>query len=130
MITCRHFIINDDCKACRELQSRWYKQLDDSGFDDAEDSTLKDRPLKAWHRNILSHTTILELEITQDYYTSASALIHTYQFKNDIQRTIWELHCQGLSRLGIEKAIEGLEKSCKQSQIRNIIKDIERDLEW
>ena len=36
-------------KAFKALQEKWYKKAKDSGFEDAEDATNDNSPLKAWH---------------------------------------------------------------------------------
>jgi hypothetical protein len=128
-LKCGHHIIRDECKICTEFQNKWYRKLAES-FDDAEDFSHPDRPLKCWHRNMLKKFTTLEVEITHDYYDKAVLLLHSFQFRNDLQKRIWELHCQGLSRIKIEDAISEMPNACKQSQIRNIIKDLEREIEW
>lgn len=33
----------------KELEAHWYKKLEESGFDDIEETSDPDRPLKAWH---------------------------------------------------------------------------------
>lgn len=130
MAKCKHFIITDGCRHCGELQSKWYRTLRSKDFDDAECTRYTDRPLKVWHLNVLKNTTMLEIEITHDYYEKACELLHSFEFKDKITRRIWELHCEGLSRYKIELAIENLDGACKQSTIRSIIKQLERELNW
>lgn len=129
-LRCGHRIITDGCKICTELQSKWYKKLAKEGFDDAENFSYKDRPLHAWHRNILNTVTTIEVELVIEKYDRAQDLLHRFDFKTEIHKKIWELHCEGLSRIAIEKAIAHLANTYKQSQIRNIIKDLERELAW
>lgn len=72
----------------------------------------------------------MEIQITHDYYEKALELLNSHHFKNEIHKRIWELHCEGLSRGLIEKEIANLKEAYKQSQIRNIIKDLEREINW
>lgn len=128
-LKCGHDVITNGCRLCAKLQSKWYNKIKE-GFDDAEDFRYPDRPLKSWHKNLLGNVTMLEVEITLDYYCQASELLHSHHFKNDLEKKIWELHCEGLSRLKIQEAIAHIPSAPKQSQVRNIIKDLERELPW
>ena len=33
----------------KQLEARWYRRLKDEGFDDIEDTSRPERPLKSWH---------------------------------------------------------------------------------
>lgn len=127
---CGHSILTIGCKTCEALQNKWYEHLISKGFEDIEDLSYDERPLKVWHRNVLSKTTSIEIQITYDYYDKALELLHTFQFNNIIEKTIWELHCEGLSRKQIEFAVRYMSPPYKQSQIRVIIKNLEREIQW
>lgn len=141
-LKCGHYIITDGCKSCFDLQMIWYNKLKAADFDDAEDyrflkhKTIElidsTRPLRSWHINMLVNVTTEEVQITHDYYDRALDLLNKFKFKSALQKRIWELHCQGLSRLKIEEAIKDWHEgyTYKQSQIRVIIKDLEREFEW
>lgn len=126
---CGHHIITEGCKECEKLQAKWYRKL--KGFDDAESMRYgDDRPLKVWHSTAFQKTSLLEIEITHDYIEKAQELLHAFQFENEIQRRIWELHCEGMSRHKIEFAIRHLKNAPKASTIRLIIMDLEREIQW
>lgn len=129
MNSCGHHIITDGCRVCKALQDKWYRAIE-KDFNDAEDSNHPERPLKSWHNSVLTRTTELEIQITFDYYEKCSELLHAFKFKNRTIERIWELHCQGLDRKKIEAAICRCHPRYKQSQIRIIIKNLEREIEW
>jgi hypothetical protein len=124
---CGHKIITDGCKHCKALEKIWYDKLD---INDAEDNSKPERELKEWHNFAFSQLDATEIEITTEYYDKALDLLHNFHFKNSTIKLIWELHCKGLSRLKIEIAISSTKRPYKQSQIRNIIKDLEREFDW
>lgn len=85
------------------------------------------RPLKRWHNNILNSVTTIEVELTLEKYERARDLLNWFKFETEMHKRIWELHCDGLSRGAIEKALAHLKGAYKQSQIRTIIKNLERE---
>jgi len=112
----------------KALQKEWDAKLKASGFDDIEDTTREDRPLKAWHNFRFKRTPIVQREATETYIDSAKALLLTYPFKNPTHRRIWELHCEGKSRREIEEAISGFKKTYKHANIQFIINKIAREI--
>lgn len=108
-------------KSFEELKQHWYKQLSDNGFVDAEDVTHPDSPLKTWHSFKWRNTPDNKSSVTRDYYIKAMALVDTYQFDNPTHKTIWELHCEGLSKRKIEVKIKDFTLTYKREQIGNII---------
>lgn len=126
--TCGHHIITNGCKCCRAIQDKWYGALK-KDFDDIESTKYADRPLKVWHNSAFRNTSVEEIQDTLEYYQKASRLLHIFSFENETIRKIWEMHCEGLSRHKIEIAIKGSDISYKQSTIRSIIKQLNREME-
>lgn len=101
------------------LKKIWYRKLEDSGFDDAENTSHPDQPLKTWHS--FKFKDALKLTETSTYYLKAIQLVDTYDFDNSTHRKIWELHCEGYSKRKIEKEITECDPTYKRSQIETII---------
>lgn len=87
--------MDPDNKDFKALQTEWYRLLKDEGFDDIEQS---DGNLKVWtcYRfkvpyNEVSHRARV------NYYRLAGQFLYDHKFKNKRERTIWELHSQGIS---------------------------------
>lgn len=106
------------------LEQKWYEKLYESGFRDIEDSSKPSRPLRVWHNLKFKSTNITTRVNCEEYFNDAKELLNTFKFKNSTHRHIWALHCQGLSKRQIERAIANLPKSYKREQIGNIIKII------
>lgn len=87
-----------------------------------------DRPLKAWHSFAFQKIDPIEFEGILEYNDRCLELLHSFNFKSALQRRIWELYCEGLSRYEIEIAIVNFKDAPKQSTIRKIIMDLEREI--
>ena len=128
-LPCGHLIIHDACKHCQELQAKWYDKIK-KDFDDAESIRYPDRPLKEWTSHAFKDLTFEEIEDRQAYTDKAQELLHSFTFKNTTHRRIWQLHCEGLSRYQIADQIKHLKITYKQARIRQIILDLQRELDW
>jgi len=93
-------------KKFKELQERWYKKLEKSGFEDVEDMTLNEPLLKNWDNFRYRKVTPEEYESRTRYYSNCRDVLNTYPFERAIHRRIWELHTEGLSLRQIEKTIK------------------------
>lgn len=110
------------------LEKHWYGKLQASGFNDIEDHSRRDRPLKAWHTFRFKYANITVRANCEEYFNDAKELLHTYKFKNDTHKRIWELHAQGFSKRKIEQAIKHLKKRYRREQIGNIIRIIAKEI--
>lgn len=89
------------------LQSQWYKILKSKGFEDIEQTTHPDKPLKAWHSMYFkSRHSADKIDEQLEYFTQCDRYLHLYQFESEHQRLLWELHAQGLSLRAIAKQLE------------------------
>lgn len=104
-----------------DLKRVWYEKLKQDGFDDCEDTSHPDQPLKTWHSFKWKNIDSSKANLTLEYHLKAKDLLHTYQFDNPTHKIIWEYHCDGKSKRKIEILIIGLSPSYKRQQIENII---------
>lgn len=91
----------------KKLNKKWQKKLKDSGFNDLEEmGTNGTIRLKSWANSIFArskHHNSTQREATTEYYRLAGLFLHDYEFEDEEDKLIWELHSQGLSRHSIEK---------------------------
>lgn len=88
-------------KAFDKLKKLWYKKLEKSGFKDIEQD---EDNLKVWTIK-LSTSQYKNGPEKQTYYYMASQFLNTHEFKNHIDRIIWEYHCEGISYRNISKLL-------------------------
>jgi len=86
----------------KAMEQEWYQKLKEDGFEDIEDTSRKDMPLKTWHSIKFKLKDSKTRMHKQTYYEDAKELLLTYKFKNETHKTIWSLHCEGLSSRDIE----------------------------
>jgi hypothetical protein len=106
----------------KELQKHWYTKLRDEGFEDIEDD--QGRP-KEWDFNFFRNRfDPIKYQATLQYYAWARFVLTTFKFRNELERMIWELHCEGLSERKIAIRI----KKYKKSWIHVIIAGIAHEI--
>lgn len=115
---------NADIKA---LQKEWYKKLRDSGFVDIEQDCNQE--LSVFHSNKFKFQCSPDkVAETIAYFSAAEQLLTNYDFDNETHKTIWRLHCTGLSQRKIEKAIQKLTPNYKREQIQKIVNFIAQSI--
>lgn len=68
------------------------------GFEDIEDPTKAERPLKQWDFNFFRNNfSQVSYRTTLEYYEEARNLLDTPCFESDSHREIWAMHCEGMS---------------------------------
>lgn len=91
-------------KDFQKLQKKWYNKLARTGFKDVENVFVKGEPLKHWDssefQRYFSPSSFSE---RQRYYELASQLLHDFKFKTSADKTVWEMHTQGISQRQIAK---------------------------
>lgn len=112
----------------KELEAKWYKKLEASGFDDIEDTTNPDRPLKTWAKSDFLEKSPTTIAVNTAYYGAASDLLNTYKFKKPIHKRIWKLHSEGMSVRDIEEVMSKTAKPLKKSRIQKVISDIAKTI--
>lgn len=116
-------------QSLKQLIKDWDERLKAAGFNDIEDRET-DR-LKSWAGNIsfsekankqshfnYGYTSLTWKESQGEYYRIASQILHEAEFKNERQRTIWELHCEGLSGSEIAKKLKLTKRQVKYAIAR------------
>lgn len=118
----------------KRLQRLWYALIKEDGFKDIEDlydkngDIKKDPPLATWHNFKFKQTPIVQRMATESYYDNAKALLQSYKFKNELERQIWDMHSQGLSKRKIEKILASSPKPVKRTWIGDIIQKIAKEI--
>lgn len=88
-------------KEFKEIQDKWYAKLKKEGFEDIEDVSETHRPerdLKKWHSFAFQlNNSADDYSDKERYYQLAGQFLHEYEFKNKLERSIWEGHAEGLS---------------------------------
>ncbi len=127
---CGHRTLCANCPQCMQLQNQYYKKIKqiDPTWEDIEDTSHPHRPLLCWHSLKWKHIHPQRKEQIENYYQKARGLLHSYPFRSDLQRKVWELHSDGLSKEKIEKILESTEQNYKRSAIGLIIYEIAEEL--
>jgi hypothetical protein len=96
-------------KEFKDLQSEWYDKLNREGFKDVEQDEYR---MKQWDCHAFSSRYTPQYFYSgQKYFALASQFLHSYKFKNDFEKLLWEHHAQGLSIRDIHKVIPKPSKS-------------------
>lgn len=131
---CEHKVLCANCPHCLKIQNEYYAKIKsiDPEWQDIEDTRDPARPLKSWHGHMwitkMKRTSIFEKEQIENYYQRARELLHTHQFETELQRKIWELHSDGLSKKKIEKEIKHSTRAYKRESIGLIINRIAEEI--
>lgn len=78
----------------KKLKDKWYKKLEDSGFEDAESDEYN---LKSWSSVFFLKNTLESWQAKATYYQMASNFLEEYKFDSNIEKAIWEYHANGIS---------------------------------
>ncbi len=92
-----------DTKKFKALKAKWDKKLENSGFEDIENS---DGSLKAGTDPRAIQNALKEKEEREIYYSIASEFLETHAFKEGLHRDIWQLHAEGLGKLSIAQKLK------------------------
>lgn len=110
-------------KEFQELQKEFYERLEREGFDEIEDTSNDARLLKSWHSFKFQDIDPIQAEATREYFMAAERLLHTKQFKRDLEREIWELHCKGFTSIEINA-----QNGMNERTIRHIVQTIAAEI--
>lgn len=90
---------NSNNKSFLKLRDEWYAKLRKEGFNDIEDVNSPNEFLKRhddhWFRTRFK--TPMQFSAKQEYFYRAAHLLHTHTFETQLEKAIWDLHCQGYS---------------------------------
>lgn len=114
-------------KAFLKLQAEWYLKIKQSGFEDIEDVKSPNEFIKVWHSSYFqTRYSPNEFEEKREYYDRARAFLEDQMqgleyilFGKQLERTIWELHSEGLSLREIAREV-GVNKD----KVQNIVKRV------
>lgn len=116
-----------ESKKFKALNKKWHKTLEKSGFKDIEEFDSPLELLKTWDDIVFvkryNNGTFLD---KQRYYELAGQLLHTYKFDTELERNIWDKHCQGIGEQLIAKTLKCTEWKVKKT-IRKVRLAIKRD---
>jgi hypothetical protein len=115
-------------KTYAQLRAEWYKKLEKSGFQDAEDDQGR---LKVYHSSKFMDASFTQtpeqMELTQAYYSMAGELLAEFPWKDRTHKTIWEFHCEGKTLLEICALLPTKRRRpLKKSQVDRIIKQYQQ----
>lgn len=125
---CEHISLHANCPHCLKIQQEYYQKLQQSGYIDIEDTSHPHRPLLCWHSLKWKKLSQRSKEQIETYYQKARDLLHSYPFSNPVQRKIWELHSDGLSKKKIEKELQHSDSPYKRESIGTIIQSIAKEI--
>lgn len=92
-----------ETKKFKELNAKWAKKLEKSGFEDIEQP---DGRLQTWHSEWFKYRANPTLDLAkQDYYRHAGYFLYEHKFKSELEKEIWEFHAEGISIREISKLL-------------------------
>lgn len=109
----------------RKLRKEWYYRLQQEGFKDIE---TEEGFLKSWtidkvnrrlyrghnKKDVLGFTeysateSVSRFSDIQNYYRLCGFFLHDYNFTDEVQKLIWEMHCENISYRKISKNLKAL----------------------
>ncbi len=113
----------------KKLFQEWNELLKQSGLGEIENFSLPEPMLKTWNSFDWSSESArdpLRMLQARDYYEKAEEILRTYAFKNERQRMIWDLHCDGLSVREIERELTFWLWDTKASTVHYQIQQVQR----
>lgn len=112
----------------KKLEKIWYDKLKAEGFEDIENIHQEERRLKEWDFNFFRNQFVaVKYETTIKYYEQGRQILNSYEFKTEIHKKIWELHCEGIAERKIAQAVKIYKKSMVHVIIAEIAKMIKRE---
>lgn len=112
-------------KQFNSLKNTWYKKLKNEGFKDVE--TKQEIMITSGNFSLNRFQTRSSYDSFKNkerYYQLAGHFLYEHEFKNDIHKTIWKLHSEGLSGRGISNIIKILNKT----QIYDLINLLKQEM--
>lgn len=102
----------------KELQDKWYKKLEKSGFQDIESD---EDNLKVWSSVFFARHSIEQIQAKQAYYQMATNFLEDNNFENKRDRIIWEYHANGISYRDISKVLKRVRIKLSHTAVQNIV---------
>ncbi len=115
-------------KPSAALLAKWEQKLKDSGFVDIESKYGNDWHLKRYESNYFVQAShgwrgpdVHQAHVK--YFEDARARMHTYNFNNKYDKTIWWLHANGLYIREIAKLVK-----CSKSKVGLDLQRLKREV--
>lgn len=119
--------MNPKTKKFQALQRKWYKKLENTGFEDIEQNESK---LKNWtsarlqagrnNGNSVEQTMVFN-ESKEEYYRLAGFFLYDHKFLSKQDHLVWKLHSEGVPIRDISKVLKALKYSVASTQVKDII---------
>lgn len=120
--------MNPNSKEFKKLKNKWYKKLEESGFDDIEYTGESDGVLQTFDsykaRKMLKDWSAVTLEGTEEYFRLARQFLHSHQFEDVREKLIWEAHSEGVGIREIIKIVKGRGYSAYRDLIQRVLKKL------
>ena len=122
-----------ESKKFKQLQDKWYKKAEKSGFEEQEDVNSSRELMKEWHSShFMKDIVVDKYEDQQRFFELARQLLHIYPFRTNKDRRIWELFSDGIMIRGISREVHLSEYRIKKftdELCKLIIKDAKETLD-
>lgn len=128
-LKCGHTVLEANCGECQELKAKWYKRLEDNGFNDAEQA---DGNLKQWATSIFaapSHHNPTAFQAKEEYYRLAGQFLYEHNFDSALERSIWKYHAEGVSVYKIPDLLKRKGATVpKRARVHQIIQKLVKEM--
>ena len=106
------------------LKAHWYRKLQESGFEDAEDAqgNLKEREPFTLSRGAQGDKTFCDSKET--YFRLAGVFLYAHTFETKLERKIWQLHAEGLPVRRIAEICNRSNRKVTRMRVQNTIEKL------
>lgn len=110
----------------QKLQKKWYKKLEDSGFEDIESDEFN---LKTWSSTFHLKHSLETWQAKAEYYQLATNFLEEYKFNSNLDKIIWEYHSNGLGARKIATILKDAKiKVSNRTTIWEVIKKLKSSM--
>lgn len=106
------------------LQKLWYAKAAKAGHVEIED---KEGRLKRWSSDIFGQRPEWDRS-KEEYYRAAGKFLYDYNFKDQEEKLMWELHSNGLSLPNIVKELKARGRKAYRCKVQRIIQSLARKM--
>lgn len=107
-----------------QLKALWYKKLKDTGFKDIETFSgyIKDWPSQRIQRDFSPE----KIQERQEYFRAASQLYWEHEFDSVLEKSIWQLHCEGKSYREISETLRNSRNKLNKDKVQITISKLSK----
>ena len=115
-------------KTLKSLLKIWDAKLKASGFKDIEKRTKKgELTLNAWDSHYFQARYEPDVfDIKQEYYYKARQFLHSYKFKSQTDKHIWEMHSDGFGLRVIAQSLVDSGIRTNKDYVATIVKRLKK----